>query len=95
LADTPWTHEDWDSNPVGSTTRLTELTAHIAEVRLSFQRAVFGTYTVQGKAHTLDADALQRYLADLQKRLDTEQVIPGATSPAVSSTWTRGKAYRP
>lgn len=89
MAETPWTHEDWDSNPPGSALRLTELNAHIAEVRLSFQRAVFGSFQVQGKTHTYDADSLQRYLLDLMKRLDEEQVIPGATATPTAAMFVR------
>jgi len=94
LAEAPWTHEDWETNPPGSPARLTELVAHIAEVRLSFQRAVFGAYQVQGKSHQMDADSLQRYLADLMKRLDTEQVIPGATATPASAPFVRGRCPR-
>lgn len=94
LAETPWSHQNWDTNPLGSSTRLTELRAHLSEVRLSFQRAVFGSHNTANKSHSRDADSLQRYIHDLEKKLETEEVVPGATSTATGVSFVRMRPTR-
>lgn len=87
---TTWTYSDWITSASGSTTRLTRLRLHIQEVA---DRIASGTFIQEGKEQ--HKELLQKYLADLLEREESEAAVTATADTGTSATqvgWTRGRA---
>lgn len=77
MAGITWLHDGWAKLPYGSQAQRDKLSDHIKEVTEAQAR---GSYTVEGKTHSLELSAQIRELYRQQAALNAQPVAPSVDS---------------
>lgn len=83
-----WQFSDYASETYGSSTYRSKLALHIKEVT---EAQAKGSYTVEGKAHSINLDGYIRELMRIQLALNEQPVTP-STDDGEQTFFSRGVA---